>query len=96
MTEEILAQALGPVGALVLALAGLLWVVRQWRADVRTLAAKLELEHKSRLEDARKNTQAMLELNDRTHATVAELAAIADRLQRASSRPPAIGRTSQV
>jgi hypothetical protein len=88
MPADWLNQAMGPLGALVLTLAGLLWVVRQWRADVKTLAEKLETEHEARLEDARANTQAMLELNDRAHATVRDLADIADRLQRSSLRPP--------
>ena len=89
MTDAILQQALGPFGALALALAGLLWVVRQWRADVRTLATKLEQEHQARLEDAKTATEAMLELNDRAHQTVAQLAEIAERLRRtASSLPP--------
>lgn len=81
-------QVMGPLGALVLALAGLLWVVRQWRSDVKALATKLEEEHQARLEDARANTQAMLDLNDRAHETVRQLGEIADRLQKQSLRPP--------
>lgn len=49
--NEILNQIVGPYGALVLALIALVWVTRQWRAEVKTLRDKLEAAQNAHLAD---------------------------------------------
>jgi CHAD domain-containing protein len=90
MDSEILNKILGPVGALVLAIVCLRWVVKQWREEVKLLRANLSAEHQARLKDAKAATETLLHLNDRLHHTIAQLSEIASSIRKSSrsTHPP--------
>lgn len=61
------------------------WTLRtQARSELdrQNLLTKLEAEHSARLEDAKANTKAMLDLSNQVHQTVDRLSEVAEKLSR--------------
>ena len=78
--KELADNLIAQWGAVGLLLAALVWALVRSEKENEALRGELKAEHTARLDDAKKNAEAMLAMSDKVHSTVDKLADIAERL----------------